>query len=68
MVFFLTVLADANFPSASICKHGPEHVRADGKTTVHVCYGNQTLFTEWSGSWTVPIYCSVGSRNVALFQ
>ena len=24
------VLADANFPSASICKHGPEIVRADG--------------------------------------
>lgn len=30
--FLLTcvVLADANFPSASIAKHGPELVRADG--------------------------------------
>lgn len=25
-----TVLADANFPSASVCQHGPELVRADG--------------------------------------
>ena len=25
-----TVLADANFPSASIAKHGPELIRADG--------------------------------------
>lgn len=25
-----TVLADANFPSASICRNGPELVRADG--------------------------------------
>ena len=24
------VLADANFPSASICRNGPELVRADG--------------------------------------
>lgn len=24
------MLADANFPSASICHHGPELVRADG--------------------------------------
>jgi L-fucose mutarotase len=24
------VFADANFPSASVCKHGPELVRADG--------------------------------------
>uniref|UniRef100_A0A1X7V5J2 L-fucose mutarotase n=1 Tax=Amphimedon queenslandica TaxID=400682 RepID=A0A1X7V5J2_AMPQE len=24
------VLADANFPSASICRHGPELIRADG--------------------------------------
>jgi L-fucose mutarotase len=26
------VFADANFPSASVCKHGPELVRADGHT------------------------------------
>ena len=36
IIGLLAVLADANFPSASICKHGPEHVRADGKITVHV--------------------------------
>ena len=29
---FATVLADINFPSASICKEGPELVRADGKS------------------------------------
>ena len=28
--FPCSVFADANFPSASICKHGPELVRADG--------------------------------------
>lgn len=28
---FRVVLADANFPSASVCKHGPELIRADGK-------------------------------------
>ena len=29
------VLADANFPSASICKSGPELVRADGEGISH---------------------------------
>ena len=28
-----TVLADANFPSASICKEGAELVRADGESS-----------------------------------
>jgi hypothetical protein len=27
----LSVLADANFPSSSVCKSGPEEIRADGK-------------------------------------
>jgi len=31
---FPLVLADANFPSASICKQGPELVRADGELRV----------------------------------
>ena len=26
------VLADANFPSASVCKSGPELIRADGES------------------------------------
>lgn len=30
MILLYTVLADANFPSASICQNGPELVRADG--------------------------------------
>lgn len=43
----LTVLADANFPSASICKHGPEIVRADGKIN--------TQHHSWCVAILVPI-------------
>jgi hypothetical protein len=28
---FLIVLADANFPTSSVCTSGPEEIRADGK-------------------------------------
>jgi hypothetical protein len=31
MFFFLIVLADANFPTSSVCTSGPEEIRADGK-------------------------------------
>ena len=34
LVFFVAVLADANFPTASVCSSGPEMVRADGETFV----------------------------------
>lgn len=29
-IIYLTVLADANFPSTSVCSNGPEEIRADG--------------------------------------
>lgn len=29
-LFFYSVLADANFPSSSICACGPTEIRADG--------------------------------------
>ena len=31
MYLLYVVLADANFPSASVCKNGPELLRADGE-------------------------------------
>ena len=34
--YFLPVLADGNFPSASIAKHGPELVPADGHGNVEI--------------------------------
>ena len=34
------VLADANFPSASVCKSGPELIRADGESVSTVLYYN----------------------------
>ena len=32
MFFFVAVLADANFPTSSLCREGPKEVRADGHT------------------------------------
>ena len=34
LVCSVAVLADANFPTASVCSSGPEMVRADGETFV----------------------------------
>ena len=44
---FCSVLADANFPSASIAKHGPELVRADGKCC---------MLARWSGVVTMAAH------------
>ena len=44
IVYTSTVLADANFPSASICKSGPELVRADGHAIPPLLKAITTLF------------------------
>ena len=38
---FFTVLADANFPSSSVCNNGPEEIRADGKAWFTLTYKNR---------------------------
>ena len=30
MRIFIVVLADAHFPTSSVCRHGPKEIRADG--------------------------------------
>ncbi len=52
LCFFLAVLADANFPSASVSKEGPQLVRADGMSLLkylmnRVCvqHGTQCVHT-----------------------
>lgn len=50
---FCSVLADANFPSASIARHGPELVRADGK-----CCVLAVVWSQWLPATSWPAGCT----------
>ena len=44
-VLYCTVLADLNFPSALVCRQGPELIGADGKSVTNAMKNNLNLLT-----------------------